>query len=117
MLARMGLSAAGFEVHEADGGIHGLAVARDVVPDCILLDLLMPDMSGVDVCRELRADPATASCTIVMLSGSDDAANKALAFSSGVDDYIVKPFAPRDLTSRVHAAMRRRRSGGVGQVR
>jgi two-component system phosphate regulon response regulator PhoB len=72
----------------------------------------MPDIGGMEVCRALRSAPATASCTIVMLSGSDDAADKAEAFGSGVDDYIVKPFSPRDLTSRVHAAMRRRRDGG-----
>ena len=109
MLARMSLSAAGFEVHEADGGASALASAKATVPDCILLDLLLPDMSGFEVCRALRAEPATAGCTIVMLTGNDDATDKVEAFASGVDDYMVKPFSPRDLTSRVHAAMRRRR--------
>ena len=112
-LALMSLSAHGFEVHEASGGITGLATARAVVPDCVVLDVMMPDMSGFEVCAALRADPNTSGCTILMLSANDDAADKMQAFSCGADDYIIKPFSPRDLTSRVHAAMGRRRSAGV----
>ena len=108
-LARMSLTAVGFEVHEAVDGASALLAARRIDPDCIVLDLSMPDMSGVDVCRALRADHVTANCTIVLLTGSADAADKVEAFSSGADDYIIKPFSPRDLASRVQAAVRRRR--------
>jgi EAL domain-containing protein (putative c-di-GMP-specific phosphodiesterase class I)/CheY-like chemotaxis protein len=111
-LAHMSLSAVGFEVHEAADGITALATARRVAPDCILLDLALPDMRGVDVCRALRAEPTTAACTILILTVTDHAVDKVEAFSSGADDYIIKPFSPRDLVSRVHAAMRRRREGG-----
>ncbi|GAC1531258.1 MAG: hypothetical protein NVS3B12_06950 [Acidimicrobiales bacterium] len=107
-LARMTLTAAGFDVEEASGGVEALSVANRIRPDCVILDASMPDMSGIEVCRALRADPATAACTIVMLTSNDGAADKVDAFSSGVDDYVLKPFSPRDLTSRVRAAMRRR---------
>lgn len=110
-LARMSLSAVGFEVHDAADGTTALATARRVAPDCILLDLALPDMRGLDVCRALRADPTTAACTILILTVTDHAVDKVEAFSSGADDYIIKPFSPRDLVSRVHAAMRRRREG------
>lgn len=116
-LAVMSLTTVGFEVHEAIDGASALATAKLIVPDCILLDLAMPDMSGMEVCRALRADPCTAACTILILTITDDAADKVEAFSSGADDYIVKPFSPRGLVSRVHAAMRRRREAVGMEVR
>jgi CheY-like chemotaxis protein/EAL domain-containing protein (putative c-di-GMP-specific phosphodiesterase class I)/HPt (histidine-containing phosphotransfer) domain-containing protein len=109
-LAIMALEAVGYEVHQAPDGASALAAARSVTPDCIVLDLVMPDIGGLEVCRALRADPATADRTIVMLTSVNDAADKAAAFASGADDYIVKPFSPRDLTGRIEAAMRRRRT-------
>ncbi len=71
----------------------------------------MPGIGGIEVCRVLRASPTTSDCTILMLSSVNDPADKAEAFSAGADDYVVKPFSPRDLAGRVEAAMRRRRSG------
>ncbi|HEY4332208.1 MAG TPA: EAL domain-containing protein, partial [Ilumatobacteraceae bacterium] len=108
-LARMSLTASGFSVEEAGSGAAALALARRLHPDCVLLDVSMPDMTGIDVCSALRADPATAACTIVMLTVRAEAADKAEAFLVGADDYIVKPFSPRDLVSRVRSAMKRRR--------
>jgi diguanylate cyclase (GGDEF)-like protein len=108
-LARMSLTAAGFTVAEAVDGATALAAARRLRPDCVVLDVRMPDMTGIEVCRALRSDPRTAACTIVMLTSRADAADKAEAFSAGADDYIVKPFAPRDLVARVRTAVRRRR--------
>ncbi|MGH9282694.1 MAG: EAL domain-containing protein, partial [Acidimicrobiales bacterium] len=107
-LARMSLTAAGFEVEEAEDGAATVALARKLSPRAVVLDVGMPDMSGIEVCRLLRADPVTAGCTVVMLTTHDDAADKAAAFSAGADDYIVKPFAPRDLVSRVRTALSRR---------
>lgn len=109
MLARMSLAAVGFDVHEAGSGAEGLAAALEIVPDCVLLDLVMPDMGGFEVCRALRADRATAECTILMLTSNADAQDKIRAFECGADDYIIKPFSPRDLVSRVRAALGRRR--------
>ena len=108
MLARMSLTAAGFGVHEAESGEGAVDLIRRVLPDCVVLDMHMPGISGLDVCRVLRADPTTSQLTVVMLTADGKAAEKAEAFSLDVDDYIVKPFAPRDLVSRVTAAMRRR---------
>lgn len=108
VLARMSLVAAGFEVQEAGDGRTGVEMATEIVPDCILLDVMMPELSGIDACRRLRQAPATAACTIIMLTANADAQDKVQAFSSGADDYIVKPFSPRDLVARVQEAMTRR---------
>ncbi len=117
MLATMSLTAAGFIVEEGDNGTNALALARRLTPDCVLLDVSMPDMSGIAVCRELRNDPATAGCTIVMLTTLANSADKAEAFLVGADDYIVKPFTPRELVGRVRAAVHRRQTtiGTVGR--
>lgn len=108
-LASISLTAVGFQVYEAADGLAGVEAAKRVAPDCILLDLNMPGLNGTDACRALRSDPATADCTIIMLTANTDAADKVGAFSSGADDYIIKPFSPRDLSARIHSAMRRRR--------
>ena len=113
-LARMSLSAVGFDVQEAADGATALAMARELVPDGIVLDVVMPDLSGIEVCRRLRADPGTAGITIVVASANAEADDKVEAFSAGADDYIVKPFSPRDLTSRMHAALRRRQGVDEG---
>jgi DNA-binding response OmpR family regulator len=105
----MSLATVGFEVHEAVDGVSALSTATRISPDCILLDVAMFGMNGLEVCRALRAQPRTAECTILMLTVVNDPRDKMEAFSSGADDYIIKPFSPRGLVSRVHAAMRRRR--------
>ena len=107
-LAHMSLAAFGFEVHEAGDGQSALATAHRVQPDCVVLDLHLPDMSGLEVCRALRRDPATRNCTIVMLTSEASAGEKVEAFTFGVDEYIVKPFSPRDLATRIRSAMRQR---------
>jgi diguanylate cyclase (GGDEF)-like protein len=106
--ARMSLTAAGFGVHEAESGAGAIDLIRRVHPECVLLDMHMPGMSGLDVCRLLRADVATRDVTVVMLTADGKAAEKSEAFALEADDYIVKPFVPRDLVSRITAAIRRR---------
>jgi len=106
--ARISLTAAGFGVHEAETGEDAIDLIRRVRPDCVVLDMHMPGMSGLDVCRALRADATTRDLTVVMLTADGKAAEKAEAFALEADDYMVKPFAPRDLVSRVTAAIRRR---------
>jgi EAL domain-containing protein (putative c-di-GMP-specific phosphodiesterase class I)/CheY-like chemotaxis protein len=110
-LAAVALTTAGFQTEEAGTGEGGVALATALVPDCVLLDMNLPDTDGLAVCAALRADPALAGCTIVMLTGSDEGPVKAAAFSAGADEYIVKPFSPRDLVGRVQAAIRRRALG------
>jgi diguanylate cyclase (GGDEF)-like protein/PAS domain S-box-containing protein len=112
-LAHMSLTAAGFTVEEAVDGATAIALARLRLPDCVVLDIRMPDMTGIEVCKALRSDPVTAACTIVMLTSRADAADKVEAFSAGADEYIVKPFAPRDLVSRVRTALRRRQGDNL----
>lgn len=107
-LARSSLAAAGFEVQEAASGEEAIAMARTFRPDCVVLDVNLPGISGFDVCRLLREDPKNQHTTIVMLTGDAEPAEKVEAFSLKADDYMVKPFSPRDLVSRVTSAMRRR---------
>ena len=110
MLAKMSLTAAGFTVQEAGNGAAAVALARRVIPQCVLLDVSLPDMSGIAVCKALRDDPVTAGCTIVMVTTHADSADKAEAFLVGADDYIVKPFTPRELVARVRSALHQRQS-------
>jgi diguanylate cyclase (GGDEF)-like protein/PAS domain S-box-containing protein len=107
-LARSSLAAAGFEVREASSGEDAVTMARHFKPDCLVLDVNLPGISGFDVCRALRADAEYARTTIVILTGDAAATEKVMAFSLDADDYMVKPFSPRDLVSRVTSAIRRR---------
>ena len=108
MLARMCLTAAGFTVAEAATAAQGLELASRLPPACVLLDVGLPDTSGTELCRVLRAGATTKECTIVMLTGYADRVDKADAFLAGADDYIVKPFTPRELVTRVRSAIDRR---------
>ncbi len=107
-LARSSLAAAGFEVREASNGEDAVTMARHFKPDCLVLDVNLPGISGFDVCRALRADSEYARTTIMILTGDAAASEKVMAFSLDADDYMVKPFSPRDLVSRVTSAIRRR---------
>ena len=107
-LATVSLTTAGFEVREATTGTEAVKTAALARPDCVLLDLAMPGLGGIDTCRALRADPTTANCAIVILTSRETADDKIAAFSAGADDYIIKPFSPRDLVGRVRSAIRRR---------
>ncbi len=107
-LARSSLAAVGFEIREAASGEDAVTMARHFGPDCLVLDVNLPGMSGFDVCRIMRDDPANCSMTIVILTGDVAPSEKIMAFSLGADDYMVKPFSPRDLVSRVTSAIRRR---------
>ena len=107
-LARSSLAAVGFEVREAASGEDAVTMARHFKPDCLVLDVNLPGISGFDVCRILRDDLANQRTTIVILTGDAAPSEKVMAFSLEADDYMVKPFSPRDLVSRVTVAIRRR---------
>jgi DNA-binding response OmpR family regulator len=98
----------GFEVREAASGEDAVTMARHFKPDCVVLDVNLPGISGFDVCRILRDDAANERTSIVILTGDVAPSEKVMAFSLEADDYMVKPFSPRDLVSRVTAAIRRR---------
>jgi two-component system alkaline phosphatase synthesis response regulator PhoP len=98
------LTAAGFRVLTAHDGPLGLALARKEKPDLIVLDLMLPGMDGLDVCRELRRDSAT---PIIMLTARVDESDKLVGLELGADDYLTKPFSPRELVARVRTVLRR----------
>ncbi|MEU6548482.1 response regulator transcription factor [Streptomyces sp. NPDC046859] len=104
-LAR-GLRLSGFTVTVADGGHTGLAEARVGRPDIVVLDVSMPVLSGIDVCRALRDDGD--DVPVLMLSALDETADRVAGLQAGGDDYLVKPFALQELVLRLHALLRRR---------
>ena len=101
-ILRMRLEAQGYQVVEAADGEEGLARARELKPDLILLDINMPRMSGLEVCRVLKADPATAGIKIVMLTASGSDEDRTRAFDAAADDYFMKPFSPIKLLDKVY---------------
>lgn len=105
------LSQSGFEVHAASNGADGVAAVRDHNPDIVTLDLGLPDMDGFEVARRIRLFSDT---YIIMLTGRSDEMDTLLGLETGADDYLTKPFKPRELRARVGAMMRRPRVGGVG---
>jgi DNA-binding response OmpR family regulator len=108
-LVRFKLEQAGHDVVAVENGAAAMSSALDGEPfDVALLDVMMPRMSGIEVCEALRADPATAAMWIVMLTAKAQERDVERGFTAGADDYIVKPFSPRELLSRVNAAVARR---------
>jgi DNA-binding response OmpR family regulator len=97
----------GYEVRAFEDGLSALASARDDTPGLAVLDITMPGMSGLDVCRELRADPATSDVPIILLTARAQESAIETGFAVGADDYIVKPFSPRELVSRMQAVLAR----------
>ncbi len=98
------LSRDGHKVLEASNGLEGLALARKATPDLIVLDLMLPGMNGMDICRSLRKESAV---PILMLTARVDEKDRLDGLDLGADDYVVKPFSPRELAARVRAVLRR----------
>jgi len=99
----------GYQVSAASSGEEALRQVQAAPPDLVILDLMMPAMDGLEVCRRLRQDPATASLPIVMLTAKGDEVDRVLGLEIGADDYVVKPFSPKELLARVRAVLRRSR--------
>jgi len=104
----------GYEVEGAMDGFEGYKKASTFHYDVILLDLMLPNMNGMDICKKLR-DEGNDSY-IIMLTAVDDEFNKIQGFDVGADDYVTKPFSPRELTARIRAGLRRQSSGQVEDV-
>ncbi len=116
-LARDYLEHAGFAVLTASDGPAALALARTRNPDLVVLDLGLPGLDGLDITRQLRTAERTAALPIVMLTARDDELDKLLGLELGADDYLTKPFSPRELVARVRAVLRRAdRPVGAGDV-
>ncbi len=103
---------AGFEVSVAGKGAQGLALARQSRPDLVLLDLMLPDLSGLEICRTLKREAATASIPVVMLTARGEEIDRVVGLELGADDYVVKPFSVRELILRVQAVLRRAPASG-----
>ena len=102
-----GLRRRGFRVEPAETGEQGVELAKRLRPDLVLLDLMLPGMGGLQVCRLLRADVATRDTAIIMLTARGEESDIVRGLEAGADDYIVKPFSPRVLAARVEAVLRR----------
>lgn len=107
-LIHFNLVKAGFRVECATTGEDGYKKARDMHPDLILLDLMLPGMDGHEVCRQLRQAPDTKDCPIIMLTAKGEEHDIVKGFELGADDYVPKPFSPQVLQARVRAVLRRR---------
>lgn len=104
------LEQAGFEVISVEDGQTALEQAQSRNPTLAVLDVSMPGLSGIDVCRMLRADPATAGMLIIMLTARVQEQDVEGGFNAGADDYVTKPFSPRELVSRIQALLSRART-------
>lgn len=109
-LLRYNLSRAGFGVIIANDGVEGLEMARKNRPDIIVLDLMLPRMDGLAVCKALKREPETEQMPIVMLTAKSEPNERVGGLELGADDYVTKPFSPRELVLRVQALLRRLRS-------
>ena len=103
------LKKAGWSTHVAAAGDQALAYIRNHPVDVVILDLMLPGMSGLDVCQALRADRATASVPIIMLTARTEEADRVRGLELGADDYVAKPFSPNELVARIRALVRRSR--------
>ena len=112
-LVRHYLEKEGFRTRTASDGIAGLAAVRQEHPDVIVLDLMLPGMDGLELCKKLRADSATALTPVIMLTAKAEESDKIVGLELGADDYLTKPFSPKELVARVKALLRRaeRREG------
>ncbi|WP_003541807.1 response regulator transcription factor [Desulfotomaculum nigrificans] len=114
-LVKYNLEREGFEVLLAGDGNTGLDMARTEAPDLIILDIMLPGMDGLSVCRTLHQEPATRAIPIIMLSARGEEVDKVLGLELGADDYITKPFSPRELIARVKARLRRQTTDNATQ--
>ena len=100
-LVRMTLDVESLEILEAADGNEAVTLARDTLPDLILLDVMMPGRSGFEVCRTLKSDPATAAIPVVMLTARAQTADREEGRAAGADDYLTKPFSPIELLHKI----------------
>ena len=106
------LGQSGFGVNIAGDGQHGLAAVQAGAPDLVILDLMLPDMDGLEVCRRIRALPgALARTPVLMLTAKGDPMDRIIGLEIGADDYLPKPFEPRELLARIRAVLRRHVDG------
>jgi len=106
-LVRFNLAQAGFEVRTASTGQEALDELSRKRPDLVVLDLMLPDHSGSEICRRIRAEGETAKLPVIMLTARSEEVDRVVGFELGADDYVTKPFSPRELVLRIQAVLRR----------
>jgi two-component system phosphate regulon response regulator PhoB len=115
-LIRYNLEREGYNVHEARNGDEALSVTAEISPDLIILDWMLPGLSGIEICRRLRARGDLRSVPIIMLTARGDERDRIRGLETGADDYIVKPFSMPEFVARARAVMRRLRPGLMEDV-
>jgi|TARA_B110000495_G_scaffold200555_1_gene216038 two-component system alkaline phosphatase synthesis response regulator PhoP len=106
-LLKYNLSSDGYKVKSASNGVQAVSLAKEFIPDLTILDIMMPNMDGVETCRQIRSIPALANKFIIFLTARSEEYSEIAAFEMGADDYITKPIKPRALISRINALFRR----------
>src|SRR5438552_1352726 len=106
-MLRYNLEKDGFDVIGASDGEAGVEVATEHSPDLVILDLMLPGADGLEVCRRLRGNPKTSSIPVIMLTAKAEETDRIVGLEMGADDYITKPFSPREFLARVKAVLRR----------
>ena len=108
-MIRYNLGKEGYDVRVAANGTDALRQVKDARPDVILLDIMVPHLNGWEICRRLKQDRETVAIPVIMVTGRVEEGDKVLGFEMGADDYVTKPFSPRELLARVRAVTRRGR--------
>jgi phosphate regulon transcriptional regulator PhoB len=116
-MLEMNLKGGGFKVISAQDGEMGIRKAKDEQPGLIVLDLMLPKMSGLEVCKGLKKDPATMGIPVIMLTAKSDEVDRIVGLELGADDYVTKPFSPRELVLRIKSVLRRASTESVKQER
>ncbi|MFD1796514.1 phosphate regulon transcriptional regulatory protein PhoB [Paracoccus aurantiacus] len=109
------LEAEGFDVVMAENGDEALLLVQEELPDLIVLDWMLPNVSGIEICRRVKADPATRQIPIVMLSARGDEVDRVRGLETGADDYVVKPYSVVELMARLRTQLRRTRPATMGE--
>ncbi len=110
------LTAAGYDARIAATGREALLLVREDAPDLVILDWMLPEVSGIEVCRQLKQQSVTRDIPIIMLSARSEEGDRVRGLDTGADDYVVKPYAIAELMARVKAALRRQRKAVAGQI-
>jgi phosphate regulon transcriptional regulator PhoB len=115
-LLRYNLEQEGFAVEQAGEGAEALRLIERRVPELLILDLMLPGMPGLELCRKLRGAPATAALPILILTARGEEVDRVVGLEMGADDYVVKPFSPRELLARIKGLLRRARAASEPQA-
>ena len=110
------LKAKGFQVIKAQSGEQGLQLAKETLPDLIILDWMLPAISGIEVCRQLKAKKTTKNIPLIMLTARGEEADRVRGLETGADDYVVKPYSVNELLARVRAMLRRTSPASIGET-